>query len=384
MEKFIVWFGSRKEEDFNPATRVLNRVPDEIKEFFQFGFASLLTFRLPSNTIIKKNWGSKIIILIGEITPQNNWTYAKDDNSNAKNIPNFVGNGLVLIFDPENESVEVFVEPWGRRVVYHTLGDFPFLISNEMKGIIALKREIASMNNIDEKSLATMIGLHQCFGLGTIFKNIKLLKSGTTTKFSNMEKSPFTVSEFSYFTSYKPGKSVEDLTNEFSTALRTIMQDQVENKKMTSLFLSGGMDSGLLLCSLPEHLRENFRCVNFGNTKATDVKRANTLVKLVGGKYCFYHLLPKHVSNNNALRHIWLTECQSPTGVAFIEPVAMHEPDGVLTGNPGDFNLGGSWADKLSRYSGAKGEFGEMVKKMIMRPEYILKLLGKEKGNQFL
>lgn len=385
MEKFVFWFGSHAENDFNPAADVLHRNKDEIRDFLQFGFASLLTYRLPSNTIKKIHRGSKIIIQIGKLIPKKGWIELLESNfKTSYTLQDIKGNGIAFVIDSEKKEVNIILEPWGRRVVYYTIKSSPLIISNEMKGIVALDRSIGSIDNIDEVALATLIGLHQFYGTRTIFKNVKLLSLGTVTRIQNEGTHLEFIQNFQYYEDYHENKSFEELTQDISDSLQKIMTREVRDKKALGLLLSGGMDSGLLLCALPKDLREKFRCINFGNKQVTDVKRAGALVKLLGGLYCLYELFPKHIMGKNAFRHIWVTEGQSPSSVAFIEPISAQEPGGIITGNPGDFNLGGSWSDKLTSYTGPKGDLRQMARKMMMRPEYLDLLLGKEKGKKYL
>ncbi|MFW9904551.1 MAG: asparagine synthase-related protein [Candidatus Thorarchaeota archaeon] len=385
MEKFVFWFGYHNENDFKPAADVLHRNKDEVKEFFQFDFASLLTFRLSCNIVKKIHRGSKTIIQIGNFLPKGGWIEFLKSNFKTKyNLQDFKGNGIVFVIDSEKKEVDIILEPWGRRVVYYTIKSSPIIISNEMKGIIALDRSIASIDNIDEVAMATLIGLHQFYGTQTIFNNVKLLRSGTIVRIDIRGIHLELIQNFQYYEDYLENKSFEGLTQEISALLQKIMTLEVREKKASGLLLSGGMDSGLLLCALPKDLREGFRCINFGNKYVTDVKRARALVELLGGHYCLYELFPKHILGKNAFRHIWLTEGQSPSSVAFIEPISAQEPGGIITGNPGDFNLGGSWSDKLTSYTGPKGDLRKMVRKMMMRSEYLNLLLGKEKGEEYL
>jgi len=385
MEKFVLWFGSRKEEDFKPAINVLHRTNDEIIDYHQFSFCSLLTVRLPNDRIQKSTYGSKIVVQIGDFSPVDGWTTVlESDDGGNYNLDRFAGNGIAFIVDSEKKELNIVVEPWGRRIAYYTITSPNPIVSNEMKGIIALDRSIATMNNIDEVALATYIGLHQSFGSRTIFKSIKLIRSGSVMRFNNNKEFPDSVQEYRYFKDYNHKITYDESLEELVSMFQKTMTREVESSNVKGLFLSGGLDSGLLLCALPENLREGFHCVNFGNDRVTDVKRARSLVKLIGGTFCFYELFPEHIMGNNAFCHIWLVEGQSPSPVAFMELIALQERIGLMTGNPGDFNLGGSWADKLTSYSRSKGDLRRIARNMVMRSEYLDLLLGKEKGQRFL
>ena len=73
MEKFVLWFGNHSQQDFKPARDVLKRNQDEIEAFFQFDFASLITFSLPENNIQQIQRGNNTIIQIGELEPKDGW-----------------------------------------------------------------------------------------------------------------------------------------------------------------------------------------------------------------------------------------------------------------------------------------------------------------------
>jgi len=385
MEKFVLWCGNHDQADLDPAVQVLHRNDKEIIDFYKFNSAALLTLRLPDDIIKIHELGAKTIVQIGQLEPINGWNNFLQSFL-EKDFPSLAleGNGLILIFDKQADDIEIIIEPWGRRTVYCTVSKSPIIISNEMKGIIALDRSLSSIDNLDEISLATLLGLHQSFGNRTPFKNIKLIPSGSTVRIKRNSTQPEYLYTYPYYSDYDNSKTIDEWNEYLTKRFKEIMIHEVKNRDTVGLFLSGGMDSGLLVCALPPELRVNFRCINFGNTRTTDVKRARKLVELLGGIYCFYELLPKHIMENNAFRHLWLTEGQSPSTVAFVESIAMHEPGPILTGNPGDFNLGGSWSEKLSRYGGLKGDLGHMAQNMTMRPEYFNTLLGKQKGERYL
>jgi len=385
MEKFVLWCGDHDQTDFDPAVQVLRRNDTEIIDYYKFNSASLLTLKLPNDIIEIHKLGTKTIVQIGQLEPINGWNnFLESFLENKFDLLALEGNGLLFIFDEESDNIEVVIEAWGRRTVYCTESKSPIIVSNEMKGIIALDRSLASINNLDEISIATLIGLHQSFGNRTPFKNIKLIPSGSAIRINKGGTQPEHLNRYPYHSNYDNSKTIDEWNEFLAKRFREIMVHEVKNREVIGLFLSGGMDSGLLVCALPPELRANFRCINFGNTRATDVKRARKLVELLGGTYCFYELLPKHIMKNNAFRHLWLTEGQSASTVAFVESIAMHEPGPILTGNPGDFNLGGSWSEKLARYGGLKGDLAHMAQNMTMRSEYFKTLLGKQKGERYL
>lgn len=178
----------------------------------------------------------------------------------------------------------------------------------------------------------------------TTLKNVLCLPKGSVLCWDN-NKQQFTVSAYSTNTSAATINNATDAREAIATALRRAVKRQLLADAPIGVFLSGGVDSGLLTLLAAEQKQEQLKTVSiFFNEKAYNEYAFQEIInsKVGGEKYA--HLIEQHQFNQHLPNIIRSMDMPTTDGINswFLSKYAQQDGlKAVLSGIGGDELFGG-------------------------------------------
>ena len=388
MEKFILKLGSGSMQDLEPAIEVLKRRTDEDVEYFSCDGFILGVVKTPRDNARAVENKLYYMVIIGDLSTPETDPQILDTLSNpGKIFTDFRGDAVVIVYDKENKITRIIVEPWFRRVVYHTKGTDSDLVGSEMKGLIALDRKLSQV--LDMQAVYSYIAFNAVYGHRTLFEGINVLPSGSVNEFTNglWQKT----GRYNYIADYDYELDTETHKHRLAELFRNKV-NELADKGYTALFLSGGLDSRLILAAYDRKYRDRIVAVHMGNQFSTDTKYARQTATTAGVKFHMYETNPEDIVKR-AERQAWVTEGGLFLGTSILEAaIEGYTNMGYVDGNPGDLSLGGTWANKLSRHKVSKKNkyysmglvLGEPIGRDSIDERMIKRLFGDEKAEEIM
>ncbi len=149
------------------------------------------------------------------------------------------------IWDKKKGSLIIARDPIGIKPLYYFLHDKKLIFSSELKAIYSVYPSL----KIDEVSLSIYFNLGYITGPNTIWKGVKKLMPGHTLVFSNGDI------KIRKYHSGNPNLEYPNkylMKQEISQTLKKVVKQQLVGDVPVGLFLSGGIDSTLLLSLMSE------------------------------------------------------------------------------------------------------------------------------------
>lgn len=271
---------------------------DKTKIFYfeyHFNKSFLYKKKIPnSKQINKKNYQ---IYLFGEPLFQNN----NLENLLNKNTfflsNNFLkkinGEFLLIFFDKKKKILYLANDRFTSIPVYYYCDNNTFYFSNNY---LYLYRKINKKNNLklNPKSFLEFLLFRKLHGNKTFDQQIKYLDFATKIKINN--KLNFSRYWFPNFKKINY-KNLKDCSGKFINLLSNAIQNKIDKKKPINLFLSGGLDTRVVLASLI-NLKYKPRCFTFGYNKQSEYFYAKKLTKLAKLKHFFLRIDKNEIIKN--------------------------------------------------------------------------------------
>jgi asparagine synthetase B (glutamine-hydrolysing) len=220
------------------------------------------------------------------------------------------------------------------------MGESETLISTDLMGILGLSPELRTL--LDKKSILEFLSCHFIMENRTLFNGIKLVNEGT---FTTIDCETQTLKQDSWlnFPAAHEEKPLEYWIERVSEVLSLSIQKRLSLK--CGLYLSGGMDSRVVLASIPNTYRRKMTAVTIGVEGAVDCRIAKRVARRF--QINLHHLvLDTEMFTDNFLKHIWLSGGISNHMVAPIAPAAASiNVDRIFDGFAGDAQFGGGFHD---------------------------------------
>ena len=165
--------------------------------------------------------------------------YEKYQNFEFVNYLN--GSFIISIYD--NGRIFIINDRIGSKNLFYSLKSQNLIFSSEIKGIIAERSIIPTLNKVAISEFFTFSFL---LGNKTFHKNIELLSPGTILIFDGhklkLKRYYFLPIKRNIQESY----NLTSLLKEFSLIFEKAIKIRIKNKKKIGIFLSGGLDSRLI------------------------------------------------------------------------------------------------------------------------------------------
>jgi len=279
-------------------------------------------------------------------------------------------NSLIVQITSTNKIV-IRSDFLGLRLIYYTTKNNELLFASEIKAIInyyPIDFFTASENLILEYTL------FQChWGSNTYFKQIHLLQARELLEY-NMDNN---IVHCKYFEDYPSGFQIEKALETIHESFTHFFQNLNTNGKNIH-WLSGGLDSRLILAYLIENKVAIEMIINFGDKKSKNYKLAQKIIAHYNLQNIVSHyLITSDLIVPGAINHIWKTEGSSSHLNAHI-PFMLKQISGDLViydGYAGDVVLGANhWAKTKKEV----GDFTNYIRLKLYRqaltPEFFSKL----------
>jgi asparagine synthetase B (glutamine-hydrolysing) len=176
------------------------------------------------------------------------------------------------------------------------------IIASEMKSILSLDKEIGK--NIDKTGIISYISLNGVYGRRTLFEDINIFPSGSVNRLINDTWKK--VGRYAYPEDYDYELDFEEHALKIATLFKNKL-DELYKLGYKGLFLSGGLDSRLILSAYNPKYRSGITGIHIGNELNTDSKFAAMVGKEAGIKFKLFETRPEIIIKK-AEEQAWATE----------------------------------------------------------------------------
>jgi asparagine synthase (glutamine-hydrolysing) len=299
-------------------------------------------------------------------------------------VPRLLGMFAFGIYDVKGKTWHLARDSSGIKPLYLAYPAGQLHFASEMR---ALLKALPSKPKIDETSLSLYLRLQYVPGPRTLCEGIQTLPPGTILTWHEGKERRAT------FTPVVPRKtfgSKGEFRETFPSLMDEVVKDHLVSDKPVGIFLSGGMDSSILLHHMSRHAKKPLRTftVRFETTESEGSKRFNTDAELAS-------LTAKHYETEHHEITLGAEEYRSlfrETAQALDQPnadsvsVAQHvlsraakkHVDVILSGAGGDELFGGypryRIAHILNTFRSVPSSVRGMAGKLLGYPEDILRM----------
>ncbi|NOR68914.1 MAG: asparagine synthase (glutamine-hydrolyzing) [Methylomarinum sp.] len=166
------------------------------------------------------------------------------------------------IWDAEKEELLVARDHFGVKPLYYTENEQGFYFASEMKSLLEINSVKRDFNY--DALYRTLIFLYSP-GSGTLLKDIKKIEPGHFVRVK--DKKVIECCEFWRWPDYQPqGTNAEELADGVLDTLQNSVKDQLVADVPVGAFLSGGLDSSLLVALANENKDLNIKCFTIDTT----------------------------------------------------------------------------------------------------------------------
>ena len=180
--------------------------------------------------------------------------------------------GLGVWHDTRSELL-LARDPFGKKPLYYCSGPGWFAFASELQAFYVIPGFAGSL---DRDSLALYLLLQYVPAPRTIFSSVRKLQAGTYLKIGFNSGAPDRPEIRTYF-SFEAGKSecrqaasVEEQTEELKLLIREAVRKRLMSDVPLGAFLSGGVDSSLVVAMIARELGQPLRTFSIGFSNAAD------------------------------------------------------------------------------------------------------------------
>ena len=245
----------------------------------------------------------------------------------------------VLIFIPnDTERVHIATDPFGLFPLFFHKNETSLTLSTDLMGVLFTNPPLRS--NLCTQSIIEFVSCHFIMENRTLFEKVFRVSEGSFVRFDYSTNS-IEVEDWLTIPSTHEEKDIEFWIPEVSQRLTASIKKRVTPTSGT--FLSGGMDSRVILASIPQKIRNQMKAVTFGVEGADDCRIAKKVAKRFG--IDLHHMiLDTDIFKDNFLKHICMSSGISNHMVAPIaSAVSSLNVERIFDGFAGDAQFGGGF-----------------------------------------
>lgn len=282
----------------------------------------------------------------------------RNENALRKTID---GEVCQILISKIEKKVTIVTDPYGLLPLYYHKSKSEFFLSSDLKGVLLLKPELRS--SLDYKSIMEYLAMHSIMANRTLFEGVQLIPEGSIVQFSIDQLDDWETCDWYTLPKSQEEKPLDEWIDEVSRELQKAVIKRA--RPGLGAFLSGGMDSRVILASIPEEIRGTMKALTFGVAGSDDLKIAEKVACRFGVEWMHVILKPEHFLND-ALKHLWISDGASNHMVSLIlDAVRQLGVDSIFDGTPGDANFGGGYASNLEELF--DGEWPDVPNKYILK-----------------
>ncbi len=271
----------------------------------------------------------------------------------------------IALWDKRNRNLYLARDRMGEKPLYYGWVDNQFVFASELK---AIKKFPKFNNSIDRNALALFLRFNSIPSPYSIYEDIFKLEPGTIIQFNadskKIVKSTYwsTEEEFIKSSSSVFSGNFEDAVNQLELILSVAVSSQMESDVPLGAFLSGGVDSSLIVALMQSQSAKkvNTFSIGFNNADFNEAEHASMVSKHLGTNHS-----ELYVNESDAidvipnLPHIYdepfADSSQIPTYI--VSKFAKQNVSVALSGDAGDEIFGG-----YNRYVYAERMFNRIQK----------------------
>jgi len=247
------------------------------------------------------------------------------------------------IFDRQRKELFIISDPYGTRKLFYTFTNGKFILASRLRAFTA---DPSFPRMIDFQSLVELLTYGYILDDRTIFANIRCLDPGIVLTIS-LQTGNVHVSRCYESNLEIRLKPLEVVIDELNSLLRYHVNEQIKDLEKIGLFLSGGIDSRLLLATINKDLLDRVYAFTYCyHEDCSDRLIAEEMTSELDINWKFYKINP------NVLRDRWKEAITVTDGMIvfhhthglyniYEEISTIIRPDAVLVGYAGEILHGG-------------------------------------------
>lgn len=239
--------------------------------------------------------GTRLFVAVGSFFRQS-FNEICNMIENNKTIYDVDGSFVFAVID-SNNGIKVISEREGLIPLYYRIINDQFVITTRCDYLFS----DFNYNNLDYSSLYDYLRYGMMIGNHTFHKDVKLLAGGSTLTWSSEQGLYIEKNYFFHHDSDKeesdPSKLMEEINSTYINAIRKRIDRPISQM---SVFLSGGMDSRMVLAGLNkcDDGSGKASCISFGQFRSEEVDVARTVSELHGNPFIPITLIPyNHIAD---------------------------------------------------------------------------------------
>jgi asparagine synthase (glutamine-hydrolysing) len=203
-----------------------------------------------------------------------------------------------VIFDKETEEVFIARDHFGVKPLYYTITDSSFACASELKALLPY----VDNKEVDIESIQAYLTFMWCPGEGTPLKSVSKLLAGSYLKININDVSK--TENVRYYQLKYPNKIVDNQPleywiNQLEIKLLAAVKRQLLSDAPIGFFLSGGLDSSLLVAIARKLLpNQKLRCYTIDSGKSKDGFSSDLYYARIVAKHLDVELVEIKVDSN--------------------------------------------------------------------------------------
>ena len=196
-------------------------------------------------------------------------------------MTDFEGMFAIAILDLTNDEIFLARDKYGEKPIWYSIHEKNIYFASEVKGIY----QFTDYLSLSKDHLHDYLQLGYTLSPDSIFDDINSLQPGTFLKWCNNK-----ISITPYYDSPKLPKknsNISELKNELIQLLVSSLESRVVAERDVGFFLSGGIDSSVLVALASRHLgiKPKTFSLGFRTDPTTEVDTAATIAKLIDAEH---------------------------------------------------------------------------------------------------
>jgi asparagine synthetase B (glutamine-hydrolysing) len=248
-----------------------------------------------------------------------------------------------IVVSKRNGDITIVTDPYGLMPLYYNKNQSGVIIATDLKAVLGDAPKLRNL--INKRSAVEYLTLHSIMDNRTLFQDVFLIPEGHIARLN--QSAPADWSFHSWYTLPKRfgDKPVREWIIDVARELRGAVEKRARPGQ--GAFLSGGMDSRVILATIPPDIRSKMKALTFGVEGADDCEIAKKMAKHLDIDLVHVVLEAKHFLSD-ALKHMWISDGASNHVVsAILHAVEKADVPALFDGTPGDANFGGGYSTNV-------------------------------------
>jgi len=287
-------------------------------------------------------------------------------------------NALIIKFNNEEETLSIFSDYFGIKTLYYSHINGEIVFSSEIKAILMYYGK--DLFSVNEQSVIEYILFQFQWGEDTLLNEIKILEPRTSLQFK-YRANTLKLDKYTQLPSVRKLENIDKVCTNINDLFEKRM-NKCKNSSTNIIWLSGGLDSRIILANLVKSRQDTGRIINFGYEYNSDYKLALPIINHYSLEDNFIHyLITPEIILENTIKHLWITEGYSGhlnSHLRYGLEKATNDEDSnyaIFDGYNGDVILGGSFAKKCMSDLFGSLQFDKKFLLRVLKPDFRKKLL---------